>query len=175
MNNNLPQEIKKYEDFYTKTRKKIIKWVDSGKLSKYSKGWVSNFTEYLILLPDLVHLFIKLLIDKEVDTKYKAMIIGVMGYLLSPIDIIPDFIPVAGLIDDMLVAVILLNRIINSEDPLIINKITYYWAGQSNILEQVKTIIDIANNLASQLPKGLLSFMHGGKGKGRGFGRKKGL
>jgi len=169
--NDLPVRIKKYEDFYVKTRKRIKRWLKSGKISRWTKGWVSNFTEYLILLPDIIHLLIKLLLDKEVSSKYKTMILIVMGYLLSPIDIIPDFIPVAGLIDDLLVAIILLNRIINSEDPEMISKINGYWAGEGDILQQVKSIIDIANNITSELPKGLLNFMKGGQGKGRGFGK----
>ena len=169
--NDLPVKIKKYEDFYTKTRKKIKKWIESGKISKWTKGWAGNFVEYLILLPDIIHLLIKLLTDKEVSSKYKTMILIVMGYLLSPIDIIPDFIPVAGLVDDLLVAIIVLNRIINSDDHQMINKINAYWAGEGDILKQVKSIIDIANNIASELPKGLLNFMKGGKGKGRGFGK----
>ena len=168
MSDNLPVDVKKYEDFYTKVRKKIRKWVESGKITKYTKGWIGYFVEYLVLLPDIVHLLIKLLTDKEVDTKFKPMIVFVMGYLVSPIDFIPDFIPVAGLMDDLLVSIIILNRIINSEDPVMIAKINHYWAGEGDILKQVKKIVELANNIASELPRWLLSFMRGGKGFGKG-------
>lgn len=40
------------------------------------------------------------LIDPEVPMKDKAILIGALGYLMLPVDLIPDFIPIAGFVDD---------------------------------------------------------------------------
>ena len=41
------------------------------------------------------------LISRDVPIKYKGIIIGALGYLILPIDLIPDFIPVTGYTDDL--------------------------------------------------------------------------
>ena len=40
------------------------------------------------------------LMDPETPAKYKAVIAGALGYLILPLDVLPDFLPFAGLADD---------------------------------------------------------------------------
>ena len=47
----------------------------------------------------------------QVSLKDKAAIIGALGYLISPLDVVPDAIPIAGLSDDLAVLIYVLNRI----------------------------------------------------------------
>jgi uncharacterized membrane protein YkvA (DUF1232 family) len=47
----------------------------------------------------------------KISVKDKAIIIGALGYLISPLDVIPDAIPIAGLGDDMAVLLFVLNKI----------------------------------------------------------------
>lgn len=47
----------------------------------------------------------------QVSLKDKATIIGALGYLISPLDVVPDAIPIAGLSDDLAVLIYVLNRI----------------------------------------------------------------
>lgn len=47
----------------------------------------------------------------KVSATNKAMIIGALGYLISPLDVVPDAIPIAGLSDDLAVLIYVLNRI----------------------------------------------------------------
>jgi uncharacterized membrane protein YkvA (DUF1232 family) len=47
----------------------------------------------------------------KVSLKDKATIIGALGYLISPLDVVPDAIPIAGLSDDLAVLIYVLNRI----------------------------------------------------------------
>ena len=42
----------------------------------------------------------------KVSTANKAMIIGALGYMISPLDVIPDAIPIAGLTDDLAVLLV---------------------------------------------------------------------
>lgn len=47
----------------------------------------------------------------KVSVKDKAIIIGALGYLISPLDVIPDAIPIAGLGDDLAVLIYVLNNV----------------------------------------------------------------
>ena len=47
----------------------------------------------------------------KVALKDKAMIIGALGYLISPLDVIPDAIPIAGLSDDLAVLIFVLHKV----------------------------------------------------------------
>lgn len=47
----------------------------------------------------------------KVSVKDKAMIIGALGYLISPLDVIPDAIPIAGLGDDLAVLIYVLQKV----------------------------------------------------------------
>lgn len=47
----------------------------------------------------------------KISLKDKAIIIGALGYLLSPLDVIPDAIPIAGLGDDLAVLIYVLNKV----------------------------------------------------------------
>lgn len=57
------------------------------------------------------------LFDGNMDKKTKFFILGVVLYILSPIDIIPDFLPVAGYADDVILPILLIvaDRLIHSK------------------------------------------------------------
>ncbi len=58
----------------------------------------------------------------KVSATNKAMIIGALGYLISPLDVVPDAIPIAGLADDLGVLVYVLKRVWTDVDPEIQTK-----------------------------------------------------
>lgn len=53
----------------------------------------------------------------KVSATNKAMIIGALGYLISPLDVVPDAIPIAGLADDLGVLVFVLKKVWADIDP----------------------------------------------------------
>ena len=55
-------------------------------------------------------LFYTLQSDK-VSIKDKAIIIGALGYLITPLDVLPDAIPIAGLSDDLAVLIYVLHKV----------------------------------------------------------------
>ncbi len=61
-------------------------------------------------------LFYTLQSDK-ISLKDKALIIGALGYLISPLDVVPDAIPIAGLSDDLAVLIYVLKMVWTEIDP----------------------------------------------------------
>lgn len=47
----------------------------------------------------------------------KALIIGALGYMISPLDVLPDAIPIVGLTDDLAVLVYVLKKVWTEVDP----------------------------------------------------------
>ena len=58
----------------------------------------------------------------KVSKSDKAFIIGALGYMISPIDVIPDAIPIAGLTDDLAVLLYVLKKVWTGIDPEIVEQ-----------------------------------------------------
>jgi len=67
-----------------------------------------SLSELVAFVPDLVRLVRSLIADRAVPVAVRAALVVLLAWLLSPIDLIPDFIPVLGPLDDVVVAVIVL-------------------------------------------------------------------
>jgi uncharacterized membrane protein YkvA (DUF1232 family) len=63
------------------------------------------------LVPDLLRLIRQLLADPGVPLGVRLALIGLLVWLVSPIDLIPEFIPVLGPLDDVVVAVLVLRYV----------------------------------------------------------------
>ncbi len=160
MGDSIVKKESEYKDFYHKLREKIDNWAKDGRLQKKTGKWTDPFVQYLLVLPDLAHLMIKLLVDRQVAGQIKTYILVAMAYLLSPIDIIPDFIPVIGFVDDLIVLVTIMNKIINTLDVQLLEKIKYYWAGKDDVFVKVKEIVAVTNEYSSLIPKSIYNFMN---------------
>jgi len=60
--------------------------------------------------------------SNKVSNADKAVIIGALGYMISPLDVIPDAIPIAGLTDDLAVILYVLKKVWSDVDPEITAK-----------------------------------------------------
>ena len=65
-------------------------------------------------IPDCIVLVSRLLRDDRVPRRRKLLLVALAGYLALPFDLIPDFIPVAGQLDDVLVVAFVLRRFLRS-------------------------------------------------------------
>lgn len=57
-------------------------------------------------IPDVVRLLRSLIGDRRTPLDVRLLLIGLVAWILSPIDLIPEFIPVLGPVDDVIVAVV---------------------------------------------------------------------
>jgi uncharacterized membrane protein YkvA (DUF1232 family) len=85
-------------------------------------------------VPDCVILFKRLLADPRVEWWRKALLVAVIVYLVSPIDLIPDFIPVAGQLDDALVVVIGVRVLLHGSGPRLLAE---HWPGPPKSLQLI--------------------------------------
>lgn len=77
-------------------------------------------------VPDCVGLVRRLLADPRVPRRRKALLLALLGYLALPFDLVPDFIPVAGQIDDLIVLVLVLRAVLRSGGPALFGE---HWPG----------------------------------------------
>lgn len=68
----------------------------------------ANVRELIRVVPDVVRLVRRLLRDGAVPLAVRVALVGLLIWLVNPIDLIPEFIPVLGPIDDVVVAVLVL-------------------------------------------------------------------
>jgi uncharacterized membrane protein YkvA (DUF1232 family) len=101
----------------------------------------TEMREYLLLVPRFVQLLWRLTRDPRVPARSKATLLLLGGYLALPFDIIPDFIPVAGQMDDLMVIAFALDQMINRVPPEVVRE---HWDGDGDVLEIVKEILDIS-------------------------------
>lgn len=64
--------------------------------------------EVVRLVPDVIRLCRDLLVDRSTPRSVRLALLGLIAWLVSPIDLIPEFIPVLGPLDDAVVAVLVL-------------------------------------------------------------------
>ena len=67
--------------------------------------------ELLRIVPDVLRLVRHLIGDRSVPFGVRAALVGLLAWLVSPIDLIPEFIPVFGPLDDVVVAVLVLRYV----------------------------------------------------------------
>ncbi len=102
------------------------------------KGRMRSF---LMFLPNLVAMLARMIKDPRVPTAEKALFIGAIVYVISPIDLIPDVLPFIGQVDDIYVVALTLLRMISKTD---VNVVRENWHGGGDIAALAATIADLA-------------------------------
>lgn len=132
------------DDAYAKIRNKI---------DKSAPDSYKEILSYIMIMPDIAALFVRLFRDKRVPLKVKIMCGSVIAYFALPIDILPDFIPIIGSIDDFALAFYALNKILCEVPEEVI---TDNWQGKDDIILIIRTGISLIQKFvgASNLAKG---------------------
>jgi uncharacterized membrane protein YkvA (DUF1232 family) len=85
-------------------------------------------------MPDCLVLMGRLLSDPRVPRRQKILLAGLLGYLAIPFDLVPDFIPIVGQLDDVLVAGFVLRRFLRSGEEQFVRE---HWPGPERSLRIV--------------------------------------
>jgi uncharacterized membrane protein YkvA (DUF1232 family) len=94
--------------------------------------------ELALIVPNLVRLFGGLLRDGRVPLRAKVVLAVASLWLASPIDLIPDFIPIVGSFDDAIVAALALRFVLRTTDGAVVRE---HWRGDPATLERLLRLV----------------------------------
>ena len=97
-------------------------------------GRRSRARELATLLPNLVLLFRGLVADPRVPRSSKRWLWFALVWCVSPIDLIPEFIPIAGPLDDAIVAALVLRHVLRRTDRAVLAD---HWRGDPATLDAI--------------------------------------
>jgi uncharacterized membrane protein YkvA (DUF1232 family) len=97
----------------------------------------TSVTDALRLLPDVVRLVRRLAGDPTLPRGIRIRLVLLVGYLLFPIDLIPDFIPVVGYADDAIIVAWALRSVARVAGPEALDR---HWPGTPEGLRAVKRL-----------------------------------
>jgi len=85
-------------------------------------------------VPDCMLLVTRLARDPRVPYRRKLLLVGVAAYLASPLDLVPDFIPVAGQLDDAILVGLVLRHLVRAGGEPLLREL---WPGPEQSLRLV--------------------------------------
>jgi len=89
--------------------------------------------QWLMLLPNVLRLTYDLIKDPRTPRRAKITLCAAYAYFLNPIDLIPDWIPVLGYLDDFVIAMLLLDGLLNQVDRRLVEE---HWRGSPEMLRR---------------------------------------
>lgn len=100
----------------------------------------TRLADLLRLVPDVVRLLRRLVADRSVPRSVRVALVVLLGYLLLPIDLVPDFIPVVGYLDDAIVVAIALRFVTERAGADALDR---HWPGTPEGLRALRSIARI--------------------------------
>jgi uncharacterized membrane protein YkvA (DUF1232 family) len=107
----------------------------------------SRMTNLLLVIPNLLLLSARLMVDPRVPAKERLLVAGAIAYALVPLDFIPDMLPFIGQVDDAYLVALSLLRLMSVTEPRVVRE---HWRGGGDVVELVGATALIAARL---LPK----------------------
>jgi uncharacterized membrane protein YkvA (DUF1232 family) len=86
---------------------------------------------FATFIPDCIVLVTRLARDERVPGRRKLLLLALVGYLALPFDLVPDFIPVAGQLDDAIIVALVLRHFVRAGGEALIREL---WPGPEESL-----------------------------------------
>lgn len=154
--------------FYTRLRRKIDGWFERrGKVG-------DRIGEVLLLLPDFFALVLRLMRDPRIAGRTKLELAAVIAYVISPIDLIPDFLFPIGFVDDAVALALVVGRVTKLMGEAGGAALEEHWEGEASALKAVTSVTNAADALLNKRVVKQLRRRFGGGGSGSGSGRGEG-
>ena len=125
-------------------------------------GAPTGVRDALLLLPDFTVLLARLLRDPRVPRGSKLLALFGLGYVLSPIDLLPSLLlgPI-GLVDDLFVVCAALSRLLNQVHPDVVRAA---WSGKGDALTAIQSVSSWAEGIVGGRFRALLRGVFGSGG-----------
>lgn len=101
-------------------------------------------TDAVLMMPNIVKLVARLLRDPRVPRRAKITLGLAAAYVASPIDLIPEAIPVVGWADDVVLLMFAIDSLIERAGEDIVNE---HWDGAGDLLGLVRDVVALSRNL----------------------------
>ena len=102
-----------------------------------------DFNEAKRLVPDLVRLLRALAGDRNLPPGLRRRLGLLLAYLALPFDLVPDFIPVLGYADDVIVVALVLRSVVRAAGPHAVDR---HWTGTSHGLSLVHSLAGLRHS-----------------------------
>ncbi len=109
--------------------------------------------EGVLLLPHLVILLVRLMRDPLVPRSRKMVVMFAIAYLASPIDLVPDFVPLVGSVDDLVFVGFAVNHLMNGAPDFVQRG---YWEGSEDALDLVRALAEWGSEMVPRPLRRLL-------------------
>lgn len=132
-------EEKRAQDFYRRLRMRLDAWLRSR------EGRAYRFADHLLLLPDFVHLVIRLALDRRVPMELRTQTAAVLAYVMLPLDLVPEgLVGPVGFGDDLLLAALMVRRLLITVPA---DVVLAHWAGPVGLMETIRSVLDAAEEM----------------------------
>lgn len=98
----------------------------------------------ILMMPNIVKLVGRLLKDPRVPRRAKITLGLAAAYVMSPIDLIPEVIPVLGWADDVILVMFAIDSLIDRAGPEIVEE---HWDGPGDLLGLVRDVVSVSRNI----------------------------
>lgn len=92
-------------------------------------------------IPDCIVLFKRLLSDPSTPRRNKLLLGATILYLAVPFDLVPDFIPIAGQLDDVIIVAFVLRSALQSSEDDLLQK---HWPGPASTLRLIRRVTGLS-------------------------------